>query len=54
MQNHFPELQHFVKAVTGRWYNPESKNEYVFTPGSHSGFEGEVTILQAGAETAIP
>ena len=43
----------FVHAITGLWYNPESKNKYLFTPHLSDPTKGEVSIIQHGSDAEI-
>ncbi len=43
----------FVHAIAGLWYNPDTKNKYLFTPNLTDPARGEVSVIQHGADTEI-
>lgn len=43
----------FVHAIAGLWYNPDSKNKYLFTPSISDPAKGQVSIIQHGSDNEI-
>ena len=47
-------LKEFIRGVAGLWFNPETKNQYLFTPNINNMSAGEVTVIQHGSLSEIP
>ena len=54
MKNPIIILNGFIRGVAGLWINPETKNQYLFTPNVNNMSTGEVTVIQHGSQAEIP